>query len=298
MNKQNPWIYRVSQFVSFLLGIRFFVLVLFVFALYVSTYFLFNQEESLRRFVFDYKVHGIIFCAVLSVAAGGVINQFYDKEKDRLQKPFRSKLQTFLKQRYFLYLYLGLNILSLSIAWLLSPRIFIFFFVYQFFMWFYSHKLSKIVFLNNITYVSLTLYPFFGMLVYYQHFSVILFWMAAFLFLILLIIDNIKDILTLRADKVFGYHTVPNTFSLRFSVVYICVLILLNVLVSAIIVTLMPHFSYSALYFSFSIVVLILALYPLLFFRFSRMFWLMNLLRIWVFIGVVFMLLNGIYEKF
>ena len=74
----NPILHRLSQLVSLLLGARIFVLALFTFTLYVSTFFLFNQEENLRKFVFDYKVHGIIFCSVLSIAAGGIINRFYD----------------------------------------------------------------------------------------------------------------------------------------------------------------------------------------------------------------------------
>ena len=82
----NPILHRLSQLVSLLLGARIFVLALFTFTLYVSTFFLFNQEESLRKFVFDYKVHGIIFCSVLSIAAGGLINRFYDREKDKFQK--------------------------------------------------------------------------------------------------------------------------------------------------------------------------------------------------------------------
>lgn len=161
MKEENPILYRISQFVGLLLGARIFMLILFAFTLYVSTFFLFNQEESLRAFVFDYKVHGIIFCSLLSIAAGGIINQFYDLEKDRLQKPFRTKLQSFLKQKYYLYSYIALNAISLGIAYVLSPRIFVFFLVYQFLMWFYSHKLSKILIVNNITFVSLTLYPFF-----------------------------------------------------------------------------------------------------------------------------------------
>lgn len=213
----NPILYRISQFVGFLLGARVFVGLLLTFALYVSTFFLFNQEESLRNFVFDFKVHGIIFCTVLSIFAGGIINQFYDREKDQLTKPFRTKLQSFLKQKYFLYAYLTLNLISLGIAFLISPRVFVFFLTYQFFMWFYSHKLSKILILNNLTFVSLTLYPFFGMMVYYRTFSVRLFLMAVFLFVILLIIDITKDFLTKNADKIFGYVTIPN-FSRNFQV--------------------------------------------------------------------------------
>lgn len=298
MKEQNPILYRISQFVGFLLGARIFLLLFFTFTLYVSTFFLFNQEESLRKFVFDFKVHGIIFCAILSIAAGGIINQFYDREKDKIQKPFRTRLQSFLKQKYFLYSYIALNIISLGVAYLLSPRIFIFFLVYQFLMWLYSHKLSKMLFTNNLTYVSLTLYPFFGMLVYYQHFSVKLFLMAVFLFLILLIIDQLKDILTMRPDKIFSYHTVPNELGLKIATVIISALLVLNSFISCLIVAKVQHFNILVIYFSLSAFVLILCLLPLFYFKLKKIFWLMAVLRIWVFIGVIFMLMNGIFEKF
>ena len=163
--------YRLSQFFGFLLGARFFVAFLLTFALYVSTFFLFNQDENFRNFVFDFKVHGIIFCTVLSILAGGIINQFYDFEKDHVVKPFRTRIQSFIKQKYFLYVYLAFTAISLGVAGFISYRVFIFFVIYQFFMWFYSHKLSRIFILNNLTFVSLTLYPFFGMMVYYETFS-------------------------------------------------------------------------------------------------------------------------------
>jgi 4-hydroxybenzoate polyprenyltransferase len=126
--------YRLSQFVGFLIGARFFVAILLTFALYVSTFFLFNQDETFRKFVFDFKVHGIIFCTVITILAGGIINQFYDREKDHLVKPFRTRIQSFIKQKYFLYAYLVLGAISLGVAWMISHKVFAFFVVYQFFM--------------------------------------------------------------------------------------------------------------------------------------------------------------------
>ncbi len=210
---KNPLFYRFSQFIAFIMGARVFVTLLLTFALYVSTFFLFNQEESLRNFVFDFRVHGIIFCTILSVLAGGIINQFYDLEKDQVTKPFRTRVQYFLKQKYFLYAYIALNVFSLGIAGMISIRVFFFFLIYQFLMWFYSHKLSKLLIINNLTFVSLSLYPFFGMLFYYKTFSLLIFFMSIFIFLMLLIIDVLKDTLTKNADKVFGYFTIPNYFS-------------------------------------------------------------------------------------
>ncbi|WP_234110862.1 UbiA family prenyltransferase [Chryseobacterium sp. R2A-55] len=295
---KNPMVYRISQFVGFLLGARVFVAVLLTFALYVSTFFLFNQEESLRNFVFDFRVHGIIFCAVLSILAGGIINQFYDREKDRITKPFRTRLQTFLQQKYFLYAYLLLNTVSLTIAFLISTRVFFFFLIYQFVMWFYSHKLSKILMVNNFTFVSLTLYPFFGMLVYYQTFSMKVFLMAVFLFLMLLIIDIIKDTLTKNVDRVFGYTTIPNFFSRKVTRLMVISLLILAQIISALIVTEKGLHSILSYYFAASIFVQILSVYLILHQTKYSKFFNLNILRIWMLVGIFAMLADGIQQKY
>ena len=296
--KKKPIFYRISQLVGFLLGARIFVAILLTFALYVSTFFLFNQEESLRDFVFDFKVHGIIFCTVLSILAGGIINQFYDREKDQLTKPFRTKIQNFLKQKYFLYAYLILVAISLTTAFLISPRVFYFFLVYQFFMWFYSHKLSKILIINNITFVSLTLYPFFGMMVYYHTFSGKVFLMAVFLFLMLLVMDILKDILTKNADKIFGYTTIPNTFGAQITVKVVLVLFTLLFAVSMQIINSAGFHSILPLYFAAGLFVIVLSVYLLLSSVKKSNFTVLNILRIWVFVGIIAMLLDGIIERF
>ena len=281
---------------SLLLGARIFLLLLFTFTLYVSTFFLFNQEENLRKFVFDYKVHGIIFCSVLSIAAGGIINRFYDNENDRISRPFRTRLQSFLKEKYFLYSYITLNVVTLVISAILSPRILVFFLVYQFLIWFYSHKLSKILIVNNLTFVSLSLYPFFGMLVYYQHFSYKIFLMAIFLFLLMLTIDLIKDVLTKNVDKVFGYNTIANVFGKKTSYHIIALVIFLNILVSSVIVYSYHQLNIFSWYFVISIFFFLLLIFPILTYQKNKMFWVINLFRVWVFVGVIFMLFNGIYS--
>ncbi|MBE4948649.1 UbiA family prenyltransferase [Chryseobacterium culicis] len=289
--------YRFSQFLGFLLGARFFVAALLTFALYVSTFFLFNQDESFQKFVFDFKVHGIIFCTVLTILAGGIINQFYDLEKDHIVKPFRTRVQSFIKQKYFLYAYLTLSAVSLGVAWLISHNVFVFFVVYQFFMWFYSHKLSRILILNNLTFVSLTLYPFFGMMVYYETFSKKVFLMAVFLFLILLCIDIVKDTLTKSVDKTFGYTTIPNYFKSRNTKIILTVLLMITMAVSMKIITKTGVTGFMAYYFAGGLFIMILCIYLLINASRRANFFTLNVLRFWVFVGIIAMLLNGIEHK-
>lgn len=298
MQRNNPFFHRISQLIGFLLGARFFVAALLTFALYVSTFFLFNQEDGLRKFVFDFRVHAIIFCAVLSILAGGIINQFYDMDKDLLIKPFRTRLQRFIKQKYYLYAYLALSIISLVISWLLSPRVFLFFLIYQFLMWLYSHKLSRLLVLNNLTFVALTMYPFFGMLIYYRHFSRMMLLMAIFLFLMLLIIDLVKDFLTKNADKVFGYVTIPNFFG---SAISKRIVVLLSVCLMATAAVLASRFGLQLVlgwYFMLSPVVVIICSLMLFSKNKNFRFYVLNIMRLWIFVGILSMLADGLIARF
>ncbi|NML57363.1 UbiA family prenyltransferase [Chryseobacterium cheonjiense] len=290
-------IYRFSQFVGFLLGARFFVAALLTLALYVSTFFLFNQDESFRKFVFDFKVHGIIFCTVVTILAGGIINQFYDFEKDHIVKPFRTRIQSFIKQKYFLYAYLALSVISLGVAWMISHNVFIFFIVYQFFMWFYSHKLSRILILNNLTFVSLTLYPFFGMMVYYETFSKKVLLMAVFLFLILLCIDIVKDTLTKSVDKAFGYTTIPNYFGNKTADAIIVSLLMITMAVSMKLILRTGIAGFMAYYFAAGLFIFILCIYLIISHSRRNNFFIINILRFWVFAGIIAMLLSGLEGK-
>lgn len=296
VKKKRTIYYRLFQLGGWLLGARIFMLMFFVFSLYVSTFFLFQQEETLRSVVFDVKIHGIIFCSVLSLAAGGIINVFYDWEKDRLQKPFGSRLRSFLQQKYFLYSYIFLNLISLGIALFLSFRIFLFFVFYQFFIWLYSHKLSRVAWINNLSYVSLSLYPFFGILVYYHHISDKIFWMAVYLFILLLVIDIMKDFLTIRVDKFFMYNTLPNTIGVKNTVKIILGLLLFCMGVSYRITDILGMYRVLSWYYYGSVLVFVIIGFILALRKSWQNVWLMNLLRFWVFAGVVFMLIDGILQ--
>ncbi len=287
--------YRLSQLLGLLLGARVPVTALLAFALYVSTFFLFNQEESLRAFVFDLRVHGIIFCAILSILAGGIINQFYDREKDQIVKPFRSRIQNFFEQKYFLYAYIILNAVSLSVAAAISIQVFFFFLIYQFLMWLYSHKLSRLVIINNVTFVLLSLYPFFGMLVYYRTFSVTIFLMSLFLFFLLLVIDVVKDMITRNADRIFGYNTIPNSFSPVATRLVVLSLLVVNTFVAARLFLILKA-AVMQLYFVLSVFVFAFGIVLLYRKRANSRFLLLNLFRLWIFAGVLAMLLNGIRQ--
>lgn len=296
-NVEKNATYRLTQLMGFILGTRLIVVALLTSALYVSTFFLFNREETFKSFVFDYHAHLIILCSILSIMAGGIINQFYDREKDQIAKPFRSKIQSFFKQKYFLYAYIFFNALSLGIALTQSWRVFVFFLCYQFLMWFYSHKLSKLMIINNLTFVGLSMYPFFGMLVYYKTFTLKVFFMAIFLFLVLLILDITKDLLTKNVDKVFGYQTLTNNYSSLSVRRFIMLLCSCGIITSVIIIKGLGLQSIMAYYFVLGLVIFITLIYLLKRNRKNDKEIMLLILKTWIFVGIVSMFLDGIFTK-
>ena len=136
------------------------------------------------------------------------------------------------------------------------------------------------------------------MLVYYHTFSGKVFLMAVFLFVMLLMIDIVKDILTKNADKIFGYTTIPNTFGTRNAVNVVVALSVLLFTVSMLIISNTGIHSILPLYFAAGLFVIILSVYLLLSSVKKSNFIVLNILRIWVFVGIIAMLLDGIIERF
>ncbi len=178
-------------------------------AQYMASLFIFNSGKSHLEILFDKNLNFIILASLFSVAAGYIINNFYDLEKDAIQRPLRNYIERFVSQSFKLKTYLVLNAIGLLMAFLVSWRVLLFFGIYQFLVWFYSHKVNKMVFINNLYSVVLTVFPFFALFLYYENYSPIIFFHAAFLFLLLLIMDIIKDLTTSTADAIYNYRTIP-----------------------------------------------------------------------------------------
>ena len=79
-------------------------------------------------------------------------------------------------------------------------------------IWFYSHKLKKIVFIGNITASLLAVLPFFAILLYYKNLYPQIFAHATFLFLLLLVREMIKDLENIKGDIANDYQTIPVIF--------------------------------------------------------------------------------------
>lgn len=178
-------------------------------AQYLSAIFILAPEKRALSVILDFNLFIIVLASSLTIASGYIINNFYDSKKDLINRPNKSKLDRLVSQKTKLQVYFTLNFIVFFIAFFVSWRAVLFFSVYIFLIWFYSHKIKKQPFIGNLMASFLAVLPFFAILLYYKNFYEVIFAHATFLFIIILIREMIKDLENLKGDLANGYSTIP-----------------------------------------------------------------------------------------
>ena len=217
------------KFLSIFSVVRIYNILLIVIAQYLTSIFILS-EKNFMDVILDLNLFLIILCSSISIASGYIINNFYDEKKDLINKPIKHKIDDVVKNSTKLYFYFFLNFVVVFIASLISVRAVIFFSVYIFFLWLYSHKLKRILFIGNLFYSILTITPFFAILLYFKNFDLIIVAYALFLFFILLLKELTKDLKNLVGDFTQNYQTIPVVFGEGFSRIVISLITFINIL--------------------------------------------------------------------
>ena len=244
------------KFLSIFSVVRIYNILIIALAQYLTSIFILS-DKKLFDVIFDFNLFLLILCSSLSIASGYIINNFYDQKKDIINKPIKSKIDDVVKKSTKLYFYFILNFVVIFFASIISLRAVIFFSVYIFFLWFYSHKLKRLLFLGNLFYSLLTITPFFAILLYYKNIDLIIAAYALFLFFILLLKDITKDLKNLVGDFTENYQTIPVAFGEDFSRIIISLITFINVIL---IINLFINFSdgYMNIYYGISLILLLI----------------------------------------
>ena len=233
-----------------------------VLAQYLSAIFILAPEKRALTILFDFNLFIIVLASSFTIASGYIINNFYDSKKDLINRPNKSKLDRLVRQKTKLQFYFSLNFLVFLIAFFVSFRAVLFFSVYIFLIWFYSHKLKKISVIGNLTAAFLAVLPFFAILLYYKNLYPQIFAHATFLFLLLLIREMIKDLENIRGDIANDYQTIPVQFGEVFSKRIITLLTLSTIIPIYFLVEIF-EVGYMDIYFYLSLIILIFFLQKL-----------------------------------
>lgn len=204
--------------------VRGYNILVIVIAQYLTSIYILAHDIPLRQVIFDINLLMIVLASAATIAGGYIINNFYDSEKDLINRPQKSMLDRLVSQNTKLVFYFILNFIAVIMASYVSFRAVIFFSAYIFAIWFYSHKLKKLPIVGNITSAILTITPFFAVFIYYKNFETVIFVHAMFLFLILSMRELTKDLENIKGDLALNYKTIPIVYGEKTSKVMLTIL--------------------------------------------------------------------------
>jgi 4-hydroxybenzoate polyprenyltransferase len=243
-------VYKIFSLLSVVRGYNILIL---IFAQYLASIFIFSPEKSLKNVLLDLHLLYLIIATVCVVAAGYIINNFYDEKLDHINRPLKSSLDNFVRQETKLGIYFFLNFLGFVFGILISWRAALFFAVYIFGIWFYSHKLKKYPLTGLIAATVVTVLPFFVVFIYFKNFSKVIFVHAIFLFLVIMVRELIKDLENLKGAIANDYDTFPVVYGEKRTkqtaiLILIFTLIPIGILFSYPALSIMKYYFYAAMF--------------------------------------------------
>ena len=222
---------------SMFVVVRGFNLALIVIAQYITAIFIMAPNQSLSQVLLDRTLFALILATVGAIASGYIINNFYDSEKDNINRPRKSTLEQYVSQNTKLLLYFVINFIVVIISSYVSFRSVLFFSIYIFAIWFYSHKIKRMPVIGNLISAILTITPFFAIFLYYKNYSGLIFVFGFYLFMILSMRELVKDLENLKGDLTLNYKTVPVIYGEKTAKTMIALLVISNILVTAYLVS-------------------------------------------------------------
>lgn len=279
------------KFFSLFSVVRGYNILVIVIAQYLTSVYILAHNRLLRDVVLDVNLLMLVLASAATIAGGYIINNFYDSEKDVINRPLKSRLDKLVSQNTKLSFYFVLNFVAVIMASWVSFRAVIFFSIYIFGIWFYSHKLKKMPFIGNITSAVLTITPFFAIFIYYKNFESVIFVQAIFLFLIISMRELTKDLENLKGDLALGYKTIPVIYGENLSKIMLTVLAFLTLIP---ITLLLYKYEVGRMYYFFYLSIVLLILFLALMWKSnSKMHYLIlhNILKFIIVAGVFSILL-------
>ncbi|MGF1556963.1 geranylgeranylglycerol-phosphate geranylgeranyltransferase [Paucihalobacter sp.] len=277
----------VLKFFSLFSVVRGYNILVVVLAQYLASIYIFAHDKPLKAVLVDVNLLMLVLASSATIAAGYIINSFYDSEKDLINRPQKTMLDRLVSQNTKLSFYFTLNFLSVVFASYVSFRAVMFFALYIFGIWFYSHKLKKLPMVGNLVSAILAVTPFFAIFIYYGNFELVIFYHALFLFLLISIRELVKDLENIKGDFAQNYQTIPVKYGSAVSKKIVTALVCLTAIPIVILLT-QFNLGYMSIYFFSSIFMLFI--FIVLLWQSTSKYqytWLHNIVKFIIVFGVV-----------
>ncbi|TAH24718.1 MAG: hypothetical protein EAZ07_09025 [Cytophagales bacterium] len=189
-------------------------------SLWAVRYFHFNNELmvsepiSVLQFI-------TLNSAILLISAGGYwINNFYDYEIDKINKPHQKQLLEVFSKKHIISTYILMNGLGLILSGLLGVKNFIVNAICILLLWVYAAYWKRKIFIGNATIAILSVLVIFVAEWNLNNWAFInkdLLYYASFCFLVTWAREVVKDIEDLEGDTIMGCSSLPIRFGTSFS---------------------------------------------------------------------------------
>ena len=284
----------ILKFFSLFSVVRGYNILIVVIAQFLASVYIFAHDKPVKSVLFDINLLMLVLASSATIAAGYIINNFYDSEKDLINRPRKTMLDRLVSQNTKLSFYFVLNFLTIVFASYVSFKAVIFFSLYIFGIWFYSHRFKKQPMTGNIVSAILTVIPFFAIFIYYQNFEKVIFVHGLFLFLLISMRELTKDLENIKGDLALDYRTVPVVYGENTSKLMLTIVAIITMVVG---ITLILFFEIGHMYIFFYLSIILLLLFLLLLWKSNKKthyLLLHNILKFIVVAGVFSILLIDI----
>lgn len=171
-------------------------------------------------YIFIGKGDNFLLIAILSIAtaciaaAGNMINDFYDRNRDEINKPGKNVSQWYLDRNLFWPIYFALNLTGLITAWLLNPYLGALFAGTIALLWIYSVQWKDLPLLGNLCISFLAAISLLIVRIVQPGLNVkLMLYYALFAFILTWIRELIKDMEDRVGDEASGSKTLAITAS-------------------------------------------------------------------------------------
>ncbi|MFD2033626.1 geranylgeranylglycerol-phosphate geranylgeranyltransferase [Belliella marina] len=211
-------------------------LLIVAFAQMMAAYFLVETNRRGLPVLQDIDLYLMVLATVILTAGGYVINDYYDVKIDYINKPNEVVIGKGMRRRVAIFYHTLLNFTGIGIAWIVSPRIGVIFFIAAFLLWLYSNLLKRLPFVGNFVVALLTGTAIWMVGYYYQKSELLVLTYAIFAFFINLIREIIKDIEDRQGDRKHGCRTLPIVIGFRntkrvifaIAIVFVCAILVVT----------------------------------------------------------------------
>lgn len=279
------------------------------------------KVKSIQELIlqFDFKFHFFVLATVLIMAAGNIINDYFDVKADRINKPERLIIDKFIKRRWAMFFHWLFNTFGIFIILWISYydknwMIPVIAFISVNLLWFYSSILKRKLFIGNVIVAFLIsiipVYVFlynvkisdfkneitqFQQIGIYHLFKVILL-VSSISFIANLLRELLKDIIDIKGDLKLYSKTFPIQFGIKkskyllavFYVVLIFLIFAFYMYVSSIQTFLFIDFTYYRILILLAILTFLMSIYFIFKFNQNKKYKLASfLIKIGMFLGLL-----------